>query len=271
MRVVMSQSDEPIVVIGGTGVLGRHVVQSLVAVGRRVRIVTRHPAVSAPAGASWAEADLLTRAGLDMAIDGAAAVVNCATGYRASRDVQATRNLIAAAWRRGRPRLVVPSIVGIDQIPLGYYRGKVEVERLLERSNLEFSIQRATQFHELVRSIFARMLPLPVMPVPDIDVQPIDARVVADRLAELAVGPHVERAPDVGGPYVQTMRELALEFLDAVGKHRPVWPIRPPGAVFRGYRSGANLTANAATATRTFAQALAMVDDSKRSRYGAGA
>jgi hypothetical protein len=85
--------------------------------------------------------------------------------------------------------------------PYRYYQAKLQAERLIQTSGLPWTILRATQFHQLVLLVAEGLARLPVVPVPAAtSFQPIDAAEVADRLAELAVGPPSGRVPDVGGP-----------------------------------------------------------------------
>ena len=78
------------------------------------------------------------------------------------------------------------------------------------------------------------------MPVPKrFLLQPIDIGEVADRLVELALADPAGRVPDVGGPEVRTLAELARAYLGATGRRRrvPRWaPIlcEPLAAVGKG-------------------------------------
>jgi uncharacterized protein YbjT (DUF2867 family) len=249
----------PILVTGGTGTLGRPLVQCLAAQGRSVRVLSRKPA---PAGQDTAAAqvtratgDLKTGLGIDAAVAGAEVIVHCATGRG---DAAAARNLIDAARRAGRPHIVYISIVGIDRVPMGYYKTKLEVERQVEASGLPWTVLRATQFHQLILRGCEILARLPVMLVPAATpLQPIDAAEVAVRLAELAAAPAAGRVPDMGGPEVREADELARIYQEARGRRRRLLPVRLPGAVFAGLRRGDLLARDHATGRVTFAQFLA--------------
>ncbi len=213
----------PVVVTGGTGELGRQVVRQLGSAGRVVRVVSRRPRPAADRGPyDWAAAELMTGDGLRDALAGAATVVHCAGRYRPKEDVAAVRTLLDAARSAGIEHLVAVSIVGIDRIPFPYYRGKVEIEEAIVASGVLYTILRTTQFHELLRTLLAVAAVSPVMPVIDLPFQPIDTGVVAARLAELAGGPPVGRAADLGGPEVRRLTELARDFLAITGRRRAV-------------------------------------------------
>jgi uncharacterized protein YbjT (DUF2867 family) len=254
-----------ILVTGGTGTLGRLVVQRLTAQGIDVRVLSRRPA---PAGqdlagqgtaargqAAWASGDLKTGRGIDAAVAGAEVIVHCATGRG---DIGAARNLIGAAGRAGRAHLVYISIVGVDRVPVGYYKSKLDVERQVADCGLPWTVLRATQFHQLILRGCEALARLPVMLVPaGTSFQPVGAAEVADRLAELAAGPAAGRVPDLGGPEIRPTADLARMYLEARGRRRPVLPVRLPGAAFAGYRSGAHLAPDHADGQVTFAQFLA--------------
>jgi uncharacterized protein YbjT (DUF2867 family) len=244
---------QPILVTGGTGNLGSSVVRELRAAGREARVLSRRP------GEGHLIGDLATGVGLDDAVGGAGAIIHCATDTRAPRnDVTGTRNLIAAAHRHGAPHLVFVSIVGVDRVPLGYYRVKHEVEGLVAESGLPWTILRATQFHDLVLTLSRLLARSPVLPVPaGTSVQPVDAGEVAARLVQLALAEPAGRAPEFGGPQVLPFADLARAYLRVEGRRRPVLPVRLPGRVARAYREGGHLTPGHADGRRTYEEFLA--------------
>jgi uncharacterized protein YbjT (DUF2867 family) len=72
-------------------------------------------------------------------------------------------------------------------------------------------------------------------------VQPVAAREVAEALADLATGPAVGYAPELAGPEVHDLPDLARRWLRATGSRRPVVPLRLPGAAGRAVVEGALL------------------------------
>lgn len=246
-----------ILVTGATGTLGRAVVERLPSTGAPVRGLSRTPRADGDQCCSWRTGDLRKDVGLDDAVAGVSVIVHCAT-TNSSGDVVATRNLVAAAERAGKPHLIYVSIVGIERIPTFYYRAKLESERLIEDSALPWTIQRATQFHSLVATLTSiqRWLPAVLMPA-GVRVQPIDVGDVADRLVELAGKSAEGRAPDIGGPQVRDVTELARLTLRALGRRRAVLSVPVPGKVFRGYREGAHLVPEHADGRISFERFLA--------------
>ena len=172
-------------------------------------------------------------------------------------DVEATRKLVAAARRAGSPRLVYISIVGVDQVPLFYYRAKLSAERVVEASGLPWTILRATQFHDLIAAMSRVQRRLPVtFTLAKVRFQPIDVGEVAERLAELAVDEPRGRVSDIGGPEVREAVDLARTYLRAVGRRRRVVPLWLPGKTGRGYRRGGHLAPDHAVGRITFEEFL---------------
>ena len=254
----MTDDVRPVLVTGGTGTLGRALVHTLLDAGRPVRVLSRRPRTpSVPDGVEWVVGDLLTGEGLDAALSGVAAVVHCASNPRKpDEDVAAAERLVIAAQRTGAPHVVYISIVGIDRVPLPYYRAKLRVEEVLEAGAVPLTILRTTQFHDFVASLLGTCVLGPVALVPrGISIQPVDVREVALRLAELAVGPAAGRVDDIGGPQVLTVDELMRTFLAATGRRPWVWRLPFPGRV-RAFRTGGQLTPDHATGRLTFAEWL---------------
>ncbi len=239
-----------ILVTGGTGTLGRHVVERLRADGHEVRVLSRHTA-------SYAVDLREGGSALDRALDGTGTVVHCATSARGG-DEQAARNLIAAARRAGVQHLVYVSIVGVDRVPFPYYRTKLAVERQVEDSGTGWTVLRATQFHDLLFRLFQGLSKSPVMPLPArVKDQPVEVREVADRLAELAQGAPAGRADDLAGPEVRTLPSLARAYLDAAGRRRALVKVPLRGAAYEAFRAGGHLAPERAVGTRTFEEFLA--------------
>lgn len=242
-----------VLVTGGTGRLGREVVARLAAAGDPPRVLTRRPP-----GVPWpdvAVGDLRTGVGVAAAVAGVRTVVHCAT-TNGRGDVAAARTLVAAA-RAGAPHLVYVSIVGVEDVPLPYYRAKLAAERVIAGSGLPYTILRTTQFHPMVGWMCRLQRWLPAVVLPAMPIQPVDVGEVADRVVELAAGAPAGRVPDLGGPEVRELTDLARAWLRASGRRRPVFGLRVPGATMAAYRAGGHLAPDRALGTVTFERYLA--------------
>ena len=239
---------------GGTGTLGHEVVRALAAVGHRVRIASRHPR---PADAAldheWAVVDYRSGAGLADAVAGVDAVVLATSALSDAPIVRAVADVT-----RPTTHLVYISIVGIDRIHMPYYTRKLAAEQALMATRRPWSILRATQFHDLVLGLARALARPPVMMVPrGLSVQPVSAAEVADRLAALAVGEPLGRLPDMGGPEVLGIDDVARAYLRAARIHRPIVSVPLPGRMMRALAGGSNLTPEHADGHQTFEEFLA--------------
>ena len=131
----------PILVTGGTGTLGAHVVPLLRASGHEVRILTRH-ARSATDGIDHITGDLLKDEGVEAAVDGVETVLHLAGGPKG--DDRATRALVRAATGAGVRHVVHISVIGADRVPLAWMRTKRESERAVADSGIDFPVSYGT-------------------------------------------------------------------------------------------------------------------------------
>lgn len=241
-----------VLVTGATGTLGHHVVPEATEVGHHVRALSRRNRVGYT-GVHWHQADLLKPESLNAPLNGVDVVIHCATQATGSKDVRAARNLIEAARRKGVGHVIYISIVGIDDIPLPYYKTKLRVEQSLETSGIGYTILRATQFHELIEKSFSVQRFSPVLwTLRGVRFQPIDTRDVAARLVSLIDSEPAQRVADIGGPSVHTHPELGQMYLSAHNSVRRVARFTIPGRIVTGYRSGANLTPENAVGGASF-------------------
>ncbi|WP_433022786.1 SDR family oxidoreductase [Kribbella sp. CA-294648] len=238
-----------ILVTGGTGTLGRPTVTALRAAGHDVRVLSRR------SGPGLTTGDLTKGTGLRGAVNGVDTVLHLATSLGRA-DITQTQHLIDALRPSGVEHLIVVSIVGIDRIPLPYYRHKLAVERLVEQSSIPYSVLRATQFHNLIDRIFTAQRFLPVLLAPAVKLQPIAVEDVATRLTALATAPPTGRAPDIGGPEQHTLPALAHLWKQAAKPHRPILPVRLPGKTFRAYARGAAIAETPPFGQKTFTDYL---------------
>lgn len=228
-----------VLVTGGTGTLGGHVVPLLVDAGHPVRVLSRHGREGG-GGVEYVAADLLRSEGLDLAVEGADIVLHLAGGPKG--DDEATRNLVGAASRTGVRHFVYVSVIGAERVPLAWFGTKLASEQAVRTSGIPWTGLRAAQFYDLILLMAQKMTKLPVVPVPaGLRFQPVDSRDVADRLVQLALDEPSGQAPDLAGPKAYAMGDLIRTYLKARGARRLLVPVPMPGKVGRAYRAGENL------------------------------
>lgn len=241
-----------VLVTGGTGTLGRHLLPLLRAGAHEVRVLSRRPVTDGVVG------DLRTGAGLDEAVAGVDTVVHAATDpFRARAvDIRGTQRLLERLRLGGPTHLVYVSIVGVDGHALPYYRAKWAAEQLVEASGTPSTIVRIVQFHELLDRGFSAMRPAIVAPT-GFRVQPVAAAEAAERVAELVGGGPQGRATDLGGPEVRSIGDLAAAWKRARASRKPVVRLPVPGRIAGAFRRGVNLAPDHADGRLTWEQWLA--------------
>lgn len=242
-----------VLVTGGNGDLGRRLVPRLERGGHEVLIGTRNPRADdhirfeLPSGPESG------------ALEGVDVVVHLASdSFHPDDDVEGSLRLWQAGREAGIAHAIYMSIVGIDEHPFPYYRAKRQVEQQLEESGLPYSILRATQFHSLIPRLVDEVgARFRVVPVPaGIRVQPIDADVVAERLARLVEEGPSGRVADMAGPEVLPLDEMVRGYVRARDRR---WPrIRLPmgGRSVAGFRRGLHLAPHAELAGGTYREYL---------------
>ncbi len=249
-----------VAVVGGTGVLGKPLVAELAARGDEVLALSRTAPRKLPDGASHRRIDLTTGDGLAEALAGIEVIVdasNSSTPRRAAPVmVEGTKRLLNAGAEAGARHYVGVSIVGCERVPMAYYKVKVQQEEAIAAGAIPWSLLNATQFHTLIDYLFKQDARFGIVRSGSARFQPIDPPVVAERLAAAAHAEPAGRLPDVAGPEVLTLSELAKAWRRA--GHRAL-PLRFPmvGPIGRPLREGALCNPDAAAGGRTFEQWLA--------------
>jgi len=235
-------------VTGGTGHLGRDIVDRLVRDGRHVRVFARSPGTRSDV--EWASGDLATGAGLREALHDVDTVINAATYSPIARrggirptdfftspsavDVEGTGRLLSSCGEARVRHFLHVSIVGLDEATLPYARVKLAGERLVRASALSWSLVRAMPFYYLLDWLLAGLAWLPVWPVPTTLFNPVDTSDVADHVVACAFdGMRGERA-EIGGPEDLELVSLARRYQDARRLHRKILPMNLSDAKARG-------------------------------------
>lgn len=138
-------------ITGGTGFVGKHLVDQALAAGHDVRALTRRRQPDR-AGVTWIEGDLAAPGALAEGADAlvhVAGVVNAPdrAGFAAG-NIDGTRTILAAATAAGVRRFVHVSSLSAREPQLSDYGwSKREAERLVEASPLDWTIVRPTAIY----------------------------------------------------------------------------------------------------------------------------
>ena len=219
-----------IVVIGGTGLIGSRLVKKLHEQGQEV------VAASPSSGVNT-----LTGEGLADALKGASVVVDV-TNSPSWEDAAvlnffetSTRNLLKQEAAAGVTHHVALSVVGTDRLlESGFFRAKMAQENLIKASSIPYSIIRATQFFEFVKSIADFSTEGNKVRMPPTLFQPMAADDVASALARIAMSKPLKGTLEIGGPEKFRLDELVLRDLAAHKDPREV--ITDPQARYYGIK-----------------------------------
>ncbi len=240
--------DRPVLVLGGSGFLGRRVVEALLAADEPVRVGVRdadraHDLFGGRAGIR--RADVTDEASLRAAADGARAIVNAVSLYVESggtsfHDIHvAGAANVAAIAAEGRLRLVHMSGIGADpHARNAYVRARGRGEEAVRQADPDAIVLRSaamvgpddallTTIVDLVK----RMKVIPLFGRGGTRMQPVHVEDVAAAIAALVRqgGPAVS---EIGGPRVLTYRQLVEEAARRCGTRPALVPM--PFAAWRG-------------------------------------
>jgi uncharacterized protein YbjT (DUF2867 family) len=269
LDVTSLPSTQIVTLIGGSGFIGRHVARALAKRGYRVRVACRRPDLAGhvqplgfPGQVMPVQANVRYPASLAAVCDGAYAVVNF-TGLLAQSGAQNFdavhvfgAEASAKAARAARAQMFIQmSAIGADAAsPAAYGRTKAEGEAraraafpgaIVLRPSIVFGPEDGF-FNKF--AAMSRMSPmLPLIGGGETKFQPVFVGDVAEAVARLLDnGDASGKTYELGGPEVQSFKELLQFTLDTVGRKRLLLPI--PWAAARmlggimGLAPGAPLT-----------------------------
>jgi NADH dehydrogenase len=236
-----------ILLTGGTGFVGGHVLQALRAAGRPVRCLVRNPS-KARLDCEVVQGDMTDADSLRRAVEGVDTVVHL-VAIRQGKDeqferimAQGTRDLLAAAKEAGVGRFVHMSALGVseetkDLVP--YYGAKWEMEQAVEAAGIPYVIFRPSFVFAGDGGILptfaklARLTPVtPIIGSGEQRIQPIwadDAAAYFEKAIDLV--PAVNRTFELGGPDVVSWNEFWQRLKRVKGIRRP--SVHVPVALMR--------------------------------------
>lgn len=236
-----------VLVTGGTGFIGSHIVRRLLSKGHRVAIMTRNPAKRSPglpAGVEVRSGDITDTASLRTAMAGVEVVINAVQfpnhpvenprkghTYMAV-DGEGTVRQVEAAKAAGVSRFIYLSGAGTRQgQTFPWFRAKLRAEGAIRSSGIPYTIfQPSWVYGPEDRSMnkfvtFARYLPfIPVIGSGKTKVSPVHVDDLAEVVAASVTLPQsVNQTYQVGGPQDLTMDEIITTMLQIMGKKRPLF------------------------------------------------
>jgi uncharacterized protein YbjT (DUF2867 family) len=220
-----------IVVLGGTGLIGSKIVETLKQKGHEVVAAAPSTGVNA-----------VTGEGLREALRSATVVVDVANSPSFEDEAAmeffqaAGRNVTAAEILAGVKHHVALSVVGTERMQdSGYFRAKLAQERLIQSAPIPYTLVRATQFFEFVRAIAQFSTDGNTVRVPPVLFRPMAATDVASAVADAALAEPVNGTIEIAGPDLFTLDEPIRMVLKHDKDARTV--IADPAALYFGIKA----------------------------------
>jgi uncharacterized protein YbjT (DUF2867 family) len=231
-----------VLVLGGTGFVGRRVCAKAQAAGWTVTVPTRQtgavPALQALPSVTVVNADVHDRATLQRLLPGHDAVVNLVAILHGSEaafertHVQLPQTLAAACTAAGVRRVVHVSALGVaPDAPSRYQRSKARGEAVWRSSGLDVTLLRPSVIFgadDRFLNLFAQLQRLaPVMPLASAHArfQPVWVDDVAEAVVRSLQAPQVQPVVQCAGPEVLSLADLVRLAGRHGSRQRPVLPL----------------------------------------------
>jgi len=238
-----------ILVIGGTGHLGRVVVHRLLGEGQQVRVLAKGAAAATDlreAGVELVPGDIRDRDAVMKAADGASVIVSAAQGLAgtgrptpATVDRDGNRHVVDAAARASASVVLVSAVGAGPDHPNDLHRMKGEAEDYVRASTVPWTIVRGTVFAEtwadLLRSSARRSGRVQVFGKGENPTNFVSVDDVAEAVVRAATDQSLRgRAIDVGGPENLTFNAFARALAPGrEPRHLPRLALRLTGTLAR--------------------------------------
>jgi NADH dehydrogenase len=232
---------QQLVILGGTGFVGSHLVPRLVADGHRIMLLSRnrerHRELGVLPGTCVRSVDVYDDDALRRQLVGADAVINLigilnAAGRHTFQraHVELTRRLIAACQASGVPRLHQMSALKAGQGLSQYLKTRGEAEALIRGSTLDCTIYQPSVIFGAGDGLVSRFATLlrrmPVLPLARASsrMAPTHVLDVAEAIARCVASVSLgqRRSFELYGPEVLTLGEIVRAIRAAAGLRTPV-------------------------------------------------
>ena len=207
-----------IVVIGGSGLIGSKLVNTLNQLGHEVL-----------SGSPQSGVNTITGEGLDEALAGADVVVDVANSPSFEDNAvmeffeTSGRNLLGAEAKAGVKHHIALSVVGTERLQgSGYFRAKLAQEKLIKASGIPYSLLHSTQFFEFVGGIIQSGVIGDTIHMSPALIQPIASDDVVATLAKITIGAPLNATVEVAGPEKIRLNELVKKYLTLKNDTREV-------------------------------------------------
>lgn len=235
-----------ILITGGTGKLGQELSKQLINKGFQVTILSTQQNPDIQYCSNIHTGNLTDISSLKNAVLNSDIIIHCASNPRNSKviDIEGTKNLLQITSQKQLNHFIYISIVGVDKSMFPYYQSKLEVEKLIQESNLPWSILRATQFHDMILDRFIKPFDEKTvsLKIPQgMQFQSVAIEDVANKLFSLAIGSYTNTIETIAGPEIYTIEEMTRIYLNILDRKDKIEPKMYEEDIYKLFRSGVNL------------------------------
>jgi uncharacterized protein YbjT (DUF2867 family) len=240
-----------ILVSGGSGYVGSHIVRKLLDAGKSVRVMVHNRQRAErerrlkDLTVEWVEADVTCPETLGAALEGVQTIIHTVAiaiekGGRTYEAInyQGTVNLVDAATKYGVRRFINISQLGANpELPYRFLASKGRAQAYVALSDLDWTAFRPSVIwgpEDEFANTFARLVPLtplifPIIGGKDSRFQPIWVEDVATSVVKALNDPTTVRQEyELGGPEVLTLEQIERRTLKAISAHRWMIPFPMP-------------------------------------------
>lgn len=240
-----------ILVTGGSGYLGSHIIRKLVERGKSVRVMVHNREKAEKEGrlaglaVDWVQGDVTRSETLGPALQGIEAVIHTVAiaiekGGRTYEAInyQGTVNMVDAALEHGIQRFINISQLGASpDLPYRFLASKGQAQAYVAQSDLAWTAFRPSVIwgpEDEFANTFARLIPLtpiifPIIGDEDARFEPVWVGDVAASVIQTIDDPSsFKQEYELGGPEVLTLEQIERRTLEAVGARRLMVPFPLP-------------------------------------------
>ncbi|WP_256007224.1 SDR family oxidoreductase [Pedobacter deserti] len=205
-----------ILVVGGTGLIGKDVSKKLTEAGHEVIIGSPSNGIDVVSGEGLAEALEGTDVVIDLSNSASPDDQTALNFFRAAGE-----NLAASEKKAGVKHHLVLSIVGTDRATyIGYLQAKKEQEDNVKNSGIPYTIIRSTQFHEHMATLIAVQGNETEVNISTVDYQPIAAADVVNFVVQLSLEEPKNGTVEIAGPERALMTEFVQKYIQDRGESK---------------------------------------------------
>ena len=236
-----------ILITGGTGNLGKTIVNSLTKIELEIFVLTSKDGLPNSNGVNYIKGDLTKIESLFGLRNNFNVIIHCASNALDSDvvDVQGSKNLLDTILRDKIEHFIYISIVGVDKSTNKYYQNKTCVENFIKASNIPYTVIRATQFHDFVLKRMIKPMDKGVgtkLLVPkNLRFQSIDKKDVAKKTHEVIEKGPSNKTINIGGPEILTLDSMLHSYLTLLKRNEITEFVAPSNSFQKIFATDINL------------------------------